>query len=52
MTTGGSVGSGAGVGSDGKIIAEVSRFGAKLAVVKDRRDFVGRPVARVAKPLN
>ncbi|MGF7209156.1 hypothetical protein GGE65_003753 [Skermanella aerolata] len=38
--------------SDGKIIAEVSRFGAKLAVVKDRRDFVGRPVARVAKPLN
>ena len=38
--------------SDGKTIAEVSRFGAKLAVVKDRRDFVGRPVARVAKPLN
>jgi hypothetical protein len=37
---------------DGKTIAEVSRFGAALAVVKDRRDFVGRPVARVAKPLN
>jgi hypothetical protein len=37
---------------DGKIIAEVSRFGAKLAVVKDRRDFVGKPVAKVAKPLN
>jgi len=38
--------------SDGKTIAEVSRFGAALAVVKDRRDFVGRPVARVAKPFN
>jgi hypothetical protein len=37
---------------DGKTIAEVSRFGAALAVVKDRRDLVGRPVARVAKPLN
>jgi|tagenome__1003787_1003787.scaffolds.fasta_scaffold20922278_1 hypothetical protein len=37
---------------DGKTIAEVSRFGATLAVVKDRRDFVGRPVARIAKPLN
>jgi len=37
---------------DGKTIAEVSRFGAALAVVKVRRDFVGRPIARIAKPLN
>jgi hypothetical protein len=37
---------------DGKTIAEVSRYGAALAVVKDRRDFVGKPVAGVAKPLN
>jgi len=37
---------------DGKTIAEVSHFGAALAVVKDRRDLVGRPVARVAKPVN
>lgn len=38
--------------SDGKQIVEVSRFGAPLAVVKDRRDLVGRPVARIGKPVN
>lgn len=38
--------------SDGKLIVEVSRFGAPLAVVKDRRELVGRPVARVGKPVN
>jgi hypothetical protein len=37
---------------DGKSIAEVSRFGAALAVVKDRRDLIGKPIARIAKPFN
>jgi hypothetical protein len=37
---------------DGKSIAEVSRFGAALAVVKDRRDLVGRPIARITRPFN
>jgi len=37
---------------DGKQIAEVSRLGAALAVVKDRRELVGQSVARVGKPRN